>query len=248
MFYFCIRYSSFFFTMSNAYFRFKQFTVYHDLCAMKVGVDGVLLGAWADCENVKTALDVGTGSGLIALMLAQRSNAIVHAIDVDENACKQAKINFENSPFCNRLSVEQTAFQDYPPAKYNLIVSNPPYFAHSLKPPDNSRCLARHDDRLPLDLLIKKSALHLNPQGKLALILPFDRLEEVALSAAENRLFLGRKTLVSSVQNRPPKRVLLEYSFIRQPITENNLCIEKEKQTYSDEYTALTRNFYIYFC
>jgi tRNA1Val (adenine37-N6)-methyltransferase len=231
--------------MSNPYFRFKQFTVYHDLCAMKVGVDGVLLGAWASCKNIQNALDVGTGSGLIALMLAQRSNAVVHAIDLDENACKQAKINFENSPFCNRLSVEKTAFQDHPPVRYDLIVSNPPYFVHSLKSPDNSRSLARHDDRLPLDVLIKKSALHLNPQGKLALILPFDRMEEVALSAAENQLFLSRKTLVSSVQNRPPKRVLLEYSFIRRPITENSFSLEKEKQLYSDEYKALTRDFYL---
>jgi tRNA1Val (adenine37-N6)-methyltransferase len=146
--------------MSNPFFHFKQFTIYHNLCAMKVGVDGVLLGAWADCRNAGYILDAGTGSGLIALMLAQRSNAIIHAIDIDENSCNQAEINFTNSPFHDRLSVEHISFQNYfPPVRYDLIVSNPPYFANSLKSPDKNRNLARHDEFLPIEVLIKK-ALH----------------------------------------------------------------------------------------
>ena len=146
--------------MSNPYFRFKQFTVYHDLCAMKVGVDGVILGAWADCRNIKYSLDVGTGSGLIALMLAQRSEAYIHAIDIGENAYKQAEINFNNSPFHDRLSLEQIAFQDFSSSiKYDLIVSNPSYFVHSLKSPDKNRSLARHNEYLPLKVLLKKLLL-----------------------------------------------------------------------------------------
>jgi len=233
--------------MSNPYFRFKQFTVYHDLCAMKVGVDGVLLGAWADCRNIQFALDVGTGSGLIALMLAQRSQATIHAIDIDENACKQAEINFNNSPFHSHLSIEHVALQDFSsPVRYDLIVSNPPYFAQSLKSPDTNRSLARHDEYLPLDVLIEKSASLLSSQGKVAFILPFDRWEEAHTLALENRLFLCRKTLVSSLQNRPPKRVLLEYSPTEQGATEENgFYIGGEKQTYSDEYRALTEDFYL---
>ena len=233
--------------MSNPYFRFKQFTVYHDLCAMKVGVDGVLLGAWADCRNIQFAMDVGTGSGLIALMLAQRSHALIHAIDIDENACKQAEINFSNSPFHSRLSIESVAFQNFSSSvRYDLIVSNPPYFAQSLKSPDANRSLARHDEYLPLDVLIEKSASLLNPQGKAAFILPFDRWEKAQASALENRLFLCRKTLVSSLQDLPPKRVLLEYSLTNQGATEeNSFYIGNEKQNYSKEYRALTEEFYL---
>lgn len=231
--------------MSNPYFRFKQFTVYHDLCAMKVGVDGVVLGAWADCRNIRCGLDVGTGSGLIALMLAQRSNAPIHAIDIDENACKQAEINFNNSPFRDRLSIENCAFQDFhTPHKYDLIVSNPPYFTQSLKSPDKNRSLARHDEHLPLEVLIEKSASLLSPQGKAAFIVPFDRWEKAHATAVENRLFLCRKALVSTLQNRPPKRVLLEYSFIDQSLTETGFYIGATKQSQSDEYRALTEGFY----
>jgi len=233
--------------MSNNYFQFKQFTVYHDLCAMKVGVDGVLLGAWADCRNVELALDVGTGSGLIALMLAQRSKGTVHAIDIDENACKQAEINFNNSPFHDRLSIESVAFQDFSSSvRYDLIASNPPYFSQSLKSPDPNRNLARHNDCLPLEALIKKSASLLSPQGKAAFILPFDRLEEMHAYIVENHLFICRETLVSSLQNRPPKRVLIEYSLINHGRTEKNgFYIGETKRTYSDEYRALTKEFYL---
>jgi len=232
--------------MSTPYFRFKQFTVYHDLCAMKVGVDGVLIGAWADCRNVNYALDVGTGSGLIALMLAQRSEAFIHAIDIDECACRQAEINFNNSPFRDRLSIECCDFRDFSSSvHYDLIVSNPPYFADSLKSPDKNRNLARHNEHLPLDVLIKKSASLLNPQGKVALILPFDLSERADSAAVENQLFLCRKTLISSLQNHPPKRVILEYSFIKQSPTEIAFYIGKTKQDYSDEYRALTEDFYL---
>jgi len=231
--------------MSNPFFRFRQFTVYHDLCAMKVGVDGVLLGAWADCRNIKNALDVGTGSGLIALMLAQRSEAHIHAIDIDENACKQAEINFKNSPFHNRLSVQQIDFQNFSsPVRYDLIVSNPPYFAHSLKSPDKNRSLARHNDHLPLEILIKKSASLLNPQGKIAFILPFGLWENAHLSASENQLFLCRKTLVSTLPDNPPKRVLLEYSLTHLPSEEDSFYIGESKHTYSDKYRTLTKDFY----
>jgi len=233
--------------MSNPYFRFKQFTVYHDLCAMKVGIDGVLLGAWADCRNIQFALDVGAGSGLIALMLAQRSQALIHAIDIDENACKQAEINFNNSLFHSRLSIESGAFQDFSSSvRYDLIVSNPPYFAQSLKSTDVNRSLARHDEYLPLDVLMEKSASLLSPQGKAAFILPFDRCEKAHTIALENRLFLCRKTLVSTLQDQHPKRVLLEYSLANQGATEeNSFYIGKTKQTYSDEYRALTEEFYL---
>ncbi|GHT12743.1 tRNA1(Val) (adenine(37)-N6)-methyltransferase [Bacteroidia bacterium] len=232
--------------MPNPYFHFKQFTVRHDLCAMKVGTDGVLLGAWADVENAKKILDIGTGSGLIALMLAQRSKAFINAIDINANACKQAKINFENSPFHDRLTIEEQVFQDFLPSfKYDLLVSNPPYFTHSLKSPDKNRNFARHNDSLTLADLIGKSATILNPQGKLALILPFENLENANILAVENQLFLCRKTVVLSIPNQPAKRVLLEYSPHKTDLQENEIYIEKSQKIYSEEYIALTKDFYL---
>ena len=232
--------------MSNPYFRFKQFTVYHDLCAMKVGTDGVLLGAWADCKQAKTILDIGTGSGLIALMLAQRSEARIYAVDIDENACKQAKINFAASPFSNRLTIEKATFQQWnTPLKFDLLVSNPPYFSDSLKSPDNERNFARHNDSLFFADLIEKSFSLMNPGGKLDVIIPFAGFEAFQSLALENQLFLCRKTLVSSLPHKSPKRVLLEYSNEESSYREDLLLIEKSPKVFSDEYIAFTEDFYL---
>jgi tRNA1Val (adenine37-N6)-methyltransferase len=213
---------------------------------MKVGTDGVLLGTWADCCHAKTILDVGTGSGLIALMLAQRFEAKVYAVDIDENAYIQAKINFANSPFADQLIIEKAAFQNWEtPLKFDLIVSNPPYFSASLKSPDAKRSYARHNDSLLFADLIKKSVSIMNPEGKLAVILPFDVFENFQSLAYENQLFLCRKTLVSSLPNKPPKRVLLEYSKKETGYNEDTLLIDNAPNMRSDEYIALTKDFYL---
>jgi tRNA1Val (adenine37-N6)-methyltransferase len=212
---------------------------------MKVGTDGVLLGAWANVENAEKILDIGTGSGLIALMLAQRSPAFVEAIDIDENACKQAKINFGNAPFKERLNVAKCAFQEFSAScKYDLLVSNPPYFSNSLKSPDKGRTFARHNDSLTLDELMKKSASLLNPHGKLALILPFESLENVNILSSENQLFICRKTTVSASPDHSPKRVLMEFSPTPAARQESVLFIEKAPRIFSEEYIALTKDFY----
>jgi len=134
--------------MPNPWFQFKQFTVWHDKCAMKVGTDGVLLGAWADMEQARSILDVGTGSGLIALMAAQRNlTAAITAIDIDESAIIQARENFDRSPWVNRLTAEPISLEDFAgstDAMFDVIVSNPPYFHQSLHSPDKKRTLARH--------------------------------------------------------------------------------------------------------
>ncbi|MDR0542361.1 MAG: methyltransferase [Dysgonamonadaceae bacterium] len=233
--------------MSNPWFQFKQFTVRHDLCAMKVGTDGTLLGAWVDVSGAKTILDVGTGSGLIALMLAQRSeDALIDAIDTDENACRQSEMNFALSPFVSRLRVVHGNFLHYFPLKAcDLIVSNPPYFIDSLKSPDKQRTIARHTDELPLNGLLEKSAQLLTAGGRLSLILPAERFGFVQDAAARTGFFLVRKTEVCAVENRPPKRVLLEYARTFAPLAENKICIETAHHTYSEEYRALTKDFYL---
>ena len=165
--------------MANPYFQFKQFTVWHDKCAMKVGTDGVLLGAWTSVENTRSILDVGCGTGLISLMLAQRCQAIIDALDIDPAACMQARENADRSPFGQRLQVIHRPFADCVTEfagirQYDCIVSNPPYFINSLKCPDKQRNQARHTDTLSLDELISGSKQLLSPGGRLCLILPFD--------------------------------------------------------------------------
>lgn len=234
--------------MPNNYFKFKQFTIYHDLCAMKVGTDGVLLGAWTDCVDKKTILDIGTGSGLIALMLAQRSKADIDAIDIDENAYLQSKINFENSPFRERLTPFHSSLQNFiTTKKYDLIVSNPPYFSDSLKSPDENRSIARHNDSLSFEILFAVAVPMLFEKGSISLIIPynsFNRINEIALS---NKLNLCRKTMIFPTPDSDPKRILVDYSYATEftVLREDKLIIEISRHNYSKEYKDLTGEFYL---
>ena len=216
---------------------------------MKVGTDGVLLGAWADIRSAQKILDVGTGSGLIALMLAQRSLAEIHAIDIDPDACLQAGENAHSSPFAGRIRIEQTAFAEYADRcsdKYDLIVSNPPYFVASLKGPDGKRNLARHTDTLLLEDLIRDSCRLLTDNGRIALVLPTEQTGTLYEIAEKNNLFLHRRTDVIPQLNAAPKRLLTELSI--QPTksaTINSLIIEEARHQYTEAYQALTRDFYL---
>ncbi len=216
---------------------------------MKVGTDGVLLGAWASTERCLRILDVGTGTGLIALMLAQRSTAILDAIDIDPDACLQARENIAKSPFANRTQVYQTSLSEYKPdehIKYDLIVSNPPYFIDSLKCPDTKRNLARHTDTLSLPDLLRDSRKLLAPEGNIALVLPFEQREYLIGLAREESLFPLRETHVSPVPDAIPKRLLIELSA--KPVTEpelSYLTLEIERHRYTDEFIALAKDFYL---
>lgn len=160
--------------MSNPYFQFKQFTVRHDKCAMKVGTDGVLLGAWVPVQNTKRILDVGTGSGLISLQLAQRNpKALITSIEIDPAAAAQAQENIQSSPWNDRMEIICCDFRNYNPEhKFDLIVSNPPYFVDALKCPDNQRCTARHTSDLNYELLFGHSTHILSEQGIIGIIIP----------------------------------------------------------------------------
>ncbi len=233
--------------MPNPFFQFKQFKIFHDQCAMKVGTDGVLLGAWTNCENAQSILDVGTGSGLIALMLAQRSNAVIYGIDMDEGAFRQAVINVNNSPFNDRTKIIHSSLQNFNPDKtFDLIVSNPPFFINSLKAPGEKRSLARHNEELPLETLLKKSITLLTPQGTIALILPFDLLETADNISSTLNLYKTRECQVKTTPEKSPKRVLLEYSKQQShEVQKNELCIEISRHNYSEEFSQLTKNFYL---
>ena len=227
-------------------FRFKQFCIQQDRCAMKVGTDGVLLGAWADVENAVRILDVGTGTGLIALMLAQRNeNAAIDAIEIEENAAEQAAENAANSPWTNRITVFRQAFQDFFPAeKYDMIVSNPPYFSRSLKNPDISKQLARHTDSLTPEVFFENAKRLLKPNGKLSLIFP---AEESLIKIAETEgFFCTRLTKVFPKTGAKEKRFLMEFSLLPILCIESEIVIENERRhEYSEEYKKLTTDFYL---
>lgn len=235
--------------MPNPYFRFKQFTVYHDRCAMKVGTDGVLLGAWCDASEANTALDIGTGTGLIALMIAQRNpNSIIDAIDIDKDAIEQAEENIRQSPFFLRIKCHHCSLQLFHgqyQRKYDVIVSNPPFFAQSLKSPDGGRTLARHTDSLQMEELIGISSDFLSDKGKLSVIYPFEYKELLVEQAAQAGLYVSRITNVHPTPSTPAKRILMEFSKNYLPLIEDNVIIEKERHIYSDDFTALVKDFYL---
>lgn len=233
--------------MSNSSFTFKQFTVFHDKCAMKVGTDGVLLGAWAPIENAQRILDVGTGTGLIALQLAQRSlQAEIVAIEIDFAAAEQAKENVARSPWHDRIEVICHDFRYYASEKkFDLIVSNPPYFVDALKCPDEQRCTARHTGDLNYDLLFRQSVRLLNEQGSISVIIPSEVERGVTDAAWNHRLFPSRRLQVFTKPGKPYRRVLLTFGFEMKPCREERLCIETEQKGYSDEYIALTKEFYL---
>ena len=238
--------------MANPFFRFKQFTVWHDKCAMKVGTDGVLLGCWCDVPEARTLLDVGCGTGLISLMLAQRIPAHIDALDIDEAACIQAQENVSRSPFSDHIHIIYTSlarFADEQAGKkeYDCIVSNPPYFIDSLKCPDTQRNLARHTDTLPLDRLIHESTRLLSPTGCICLVLPFDQRETLLRLVREEGLHLQKETDVLPTPASRPKRLLVQFG---KQACENprisSLVIEKERHHYTDEFIALAKDYYLY--
>ncbi len=236
----------------NSYFQFKRFRIVQERSAMKVGMDGVLLGAWANATEAKRMLDVGSGTGLIALMLAQKNaSAEIDAIEIDRDACEEAIFNVQQSIWKDRIRVHCQSFQEFVAEienKYDLIVSNPPFFSNGVKAPDETRAQARHADALPLDVLISGAAKLLNENGQIALILPTEQLQEIENLAKINGLFLSRLCRVKPNQVKPDFRILVELANEPVVCQEENLMIEFEKHhDYTPEYLELTKDFYLKF-
>ncbi|CAN5171478.1 methyltransferase [soil metagenome] len=229
-------------------FRFKQFEVRHDHCAMKVNTDGVLLGAWADVDGAKRALDVGTGSGVIALMLAQRGVHHIEALEIDQEAAEQALENFTQSGWSAALQVHPMALQQFlPEAAYDLIVSNPPYFDNAYKTPLANRNLARHNDTLPLNDLMAFTAEWLTQKGKLDIILPVEMENSAKQHASSHGLYLNRCCRVKGVAGGDTKRLLLEFGREEQKLFLSDITIEISPLVYTSEYKELLKDFYLAF-
>ena len=234
-------------------FQFKQFTIHQDRTAMKVGTDGVLLGAWAPIHsNASHILDIGTGTGLIALMLAQRYPSLnITAIDIDKNSIEQAAENIQNSPFARYINTQHTSLQDYiPNEKFNAIVCNPPYFVASLKCPDTSRTQARHTDSLSFDDLLLHSSRLLNPDGSLSVILPVNEGNQLIELAPKYGFSLTQLVHVHPTPTSTPKRLLIHFvkkitDDRQQSTNESHLTIEIARHQYTPEYITLTRDFYL---
>lgn len=232
--------------MAGGNFRFKEFTILQDKCAMKVGTDGVLLGAWA--RGGKEILDIGTGTGLIALMMAQRySNAHVTAVELDHEAAIQAWQNAESSPFANRIDIIESDIKDYAPSlQYDCIVSNPPYFNSSLKAPDAKRSTARHTDSLSYRSLFVAVARLLRDDGEFSAIIPDDCLTNFVAEAYMAGMSPTRRTAIHTTRKKKAKRYLLAFSKSHTEDFQNDVqYIQKADGSRTEWYDELTKNFYI---
>ncbi|HZK92816.1 MAG TPA: methyltransferase [Prolixibacteraceae bacterium] len=231
----------------NNWFVFKQFRIEQQKAAMKVGTDGVLLGAWSPVNDDKRILDVGTGTGLIALMLAQRSEAIIDAVEIDELACEEAEFNFAHSPWNDRLKVFNTNFQkfsDLPCEPYDLIVSNPPFFVNSLKTKNAALSVARHNDVLTFEQLAICARKLLHNTGRLCVIIPFTSCEEFRGCARLAGFYLRKQTQIIPKFGKIPKRVLLEFTVQPGYPINNELVILGEDGYYTEDYKTLTASYY----
>ncbi|NDP28174.1 MAG: methyltransferase [Flavobacterium sp.] len=232
-------------------FQFKQFSIKQDRCAMKIGTDGVLLGAWTPIENNPfSILDIGTGTGIIALMLAQRSAAAqIDALEIDENAYEQATDNFENSPWNDRLFCFHAGLDEFveePEDEYDIIVSNPPFYSEDYKTNDDQRDLARFQDAMPFEDLIEAAALLLSENGIFSVIIPFKEESTFLALAEEYQLFPIKITRVKGTPTSETKRSLLAFSRSeRANFSLDELIIETARHIYTAEYIALTTDFYL---
>lgn len=233
----------------NYVFNFQQFTINHCDSAMKVGTDGVLLGAWTPIKKIKKILDVGCGSGLIGLMLAQRCDADIIGVEIDEFAAEEAKLNAQGSPWSNRVTIiagdiTSPEFLDSLP-KPDLIVSNPPFFTETLKSPEKARGMARHESVLGVESLINIAASILSNDGRLCFIAPTHRADDIEFTATMTKMHIIQRIDIKTTIAKAPVRTLWELSktdtgeFIHEVQS-----MRDESGAYSEWYRSLTKEFY----
>ncbi len=232
-------------------FYFKQFSIYQDRCTMKVGTDGVLLGAWADVENARTALDIGAGCGVIAIMLGQRNTGLrIHAVEIDQAAAEQAKENARNAPWGDRIEVFNTSIQDFAKmhaGQYDLIVSNPPFFSGGTFSHNQDKNSVRHTVKLPHGDLLAAVRTLLTDSGRFCVILPYIEGLRFQELAQHYNLYCTRIMEVQPKQEKPVERLLMQFEKNDKPLNKKNLVIQHEGiNVWTEAYVALTGAFYLY--
>jgi tRNA1Val (adenine37-N6)-methyltransferase len=233
--------------MSSTIFQFKEFSIEQKHAAMKVGTDSILLGAWVDVEEEESILDVGTGTGLLALMMAQRSEALlIDAVEIEDNAFEEAVTNFENSPWGDRLYCYHTSIQEFAQEmeeQYDLILANPPYFDPSKI--ISSRSIARQTHTLTHMALLKATKALLCKEGKAAFIIPYE-IEEFFINLAKSLgLEIQRITRVKDTENSEYKRSLLQFGFEKKSFKIDHFVLKNQDNTYSQQFIELTQSFYL---
>jgi tRNA1Val (adenine37-N6)-methyltransferase len=232
-------------------FRFKEFEIRQDDCPMKVGTDGVLLGAWAWVEDAQKVLDIGTGTGVIAIMLGQRNQtAQIDAVEIDAASCKEARFNMEATPWSDRFQVVETSIQDFARSsreKYDLIVSNPPFFSGGTFVGKQERASVRHTIKLPHGDLLGAARSLLSENGRFAVILPYLEGLRLIELARTYQLYVIRQQEVRSRLSKPVERILLEFSRKPGPVEEvpQLVVMEGKEEGYSEAYRQLTQEFYL---
>ncbi len=237
-------------TSRKSHFRFKKFAVAHGHSTMKVGTDAVLLGAWTDVGEANHLLDIGTGNGIIALMLAQRSDdsARIDAVEIEKNDALIARDNFHSSPWRDKLQIHHLAIQDfYPDYKYDVIVSNPPYFINSLSPRDEKRYQARHAIKLTHNDLTTAAARLMEADGKFSVVLPFEEGNQFIAIARSKMLYCCRQFAFRTRREKKIERWLLEFQKQPLPTETGDILLYKHDsgEIWDDTYINLTRDFYI---
>jgi len=232
-------------------FTFKQFFIAHDRCAMKVGTDGILLGAWAPVTQIDAMLDIGSGSGLLALMLAQRTseNIIIDAVELDAAAVQQAQENVQASAWAPRITVHQADIRHWAPPinhRYSLIVSNPPYYEKGIACSSTEREQARYTTTLSYHALLSCAQQWITEQGLFCVVLPAMTAEDFVGQAEKLGWHLRLRTDVAETEGRSPHRILLGLSLQAGTITHTQLIIRGSDNHYSTEFCQLTRDFYLY--
>ncbi len=226
-------------------FKFKEFSIVQTKSAMKVGTDGVLLGSWVNCLNAKKILDIGAGTGLISLMIAQRNNECnITAVEIDKETSEEANININNSKWRDRISIINISINNFITSdKFDCIVSNPPYFPANFS--KNKRAIARHTNLLSFQDLIRTTVKLLSSKGIFAVILPKIAEAIFCKTANANKLFLIRICQVKGQKNSDVKRVLLEFSFEKSSLDSDSLVIEESRHIYTNQYIDLCQDFYL---
>lgn len=237
--------------MPNTFFRFKKFTVHHDRCAMKVTTDACLFGAWcaAEMENegFENALDIGTGTGLLSLMIAQKTRGAITAIDIDNDAVVQAKENVSASPWSEKIEVvcaDATKFM--PRQRFDVIFSNPPFYENEIESPDNKRKIAHHSEGLKLQDLVTSIKINLEEVGMFYLLLPYKRVKYIEDILSKAGLFVHKQVVVSPTTSHQPSRLMIKGGQHPKAVLVSDLSIHSSAKKYTTEFEALLKDYYLF--